>query len=503
MLYLRDVARGETIQLDAARGTAEPEKELSHFRTANSTDSRIFFTSPDPLTGDATAYPQEGNEDLYEFELTSGPEAPLAGKLTDLSVDHTSGESAGVKGVIGASEDGSYVYFVAGGVLGNGAEHGALRGGANLYVDRYDTASNAWSQPEFIATLAEGDAASWGSGETNLAHMTARVSPDGHYLAFMSEHELTGYDNSDANSGMPDEEVFLYDAETRRIVCPSCNPTGARPVGSKGSAAYEERLWDYAELWQGRWVAGDIPGWTNKDLSSSLYQSRYLGDSGRLFFNSSDALVPADVNGTEDVYEYEPDGVGGCQGATHGQSASVVFSEALGGCVALISAGTSSEESAFMDASETGGDVFFLTLSRLSPQDYDTSIDVYDAHECSTSSPCAPPISQAPPPCTTGDACKPAPTPQPTLFGSPASETFSGAGNVTSSPPTTAGTVKRSLTRAQKLAAALRACKSQRKRAACKRRARKQYGKPKARKAEQAHNHTTKVNIAGERRRAR
>ena len=37
-----------------------------------------------------------------------------------------------------------------------------------------------------------------------------------------------------------------------------------------------------------------------------LYQSRYLSNEGRLFFNSADALVPHDSNGREDVYEYEP-----------------------------------------------------------------------------------------------------------------------------------------------------------------------------------------------------
>ena len=35
----------------------------------------------------------------------------------------------------------------------------------------------------------------------------------------------------DAVSGQPDEEVYLYDAVANRLVCVSCNPTGARPVG--------------------------------------------------------------------------------------------------------------------------------------------------------------------------------------------------------------------------------------------------------------------------------
>ena len=35
------------------------------------------------------------------------------------------------------------------------------------------------------------------------------------YLAFMSDRSLTGYDNTDAVSGQPDEEVYLYDADGR------------------------------------------------------------------------------------------------------------------------------------------------------------------------------------------------------------------------------------------------------------------------------------------------
>jgi DNA-binding beta-propeller fold protein YncE len=495
--YLRDMAQGKTIQIDAAQGTPEPASGQSRYQTANAEDSRVFFTSPERLTGNATA---TQGEDLYEFELASGAGEPLVGKLIDLSVDGNAGESADVRGVIGASEDGSYVYFVANGVFGEGAERGAKPGNCeraqqapketcNLYVEHYDEGAKAWSQPTFIAELSGADAPSWGQHATDLDLMTARVSPNGRYLAFMSERSLTGYENHDANSGVPDEEVYLYDAGTSHIVCASCDPSGARPAGVLEGERYEERLVDYTRgLWEDRWLAANIPGWTTKDLSTAIYQSRYLSNSGRLFFNSSDALVPADVNGQEDVYEYEPAGAGSCQAPGYGQSASDVFDEAAGGCVGLISAGTSSEESAFMDASESGGDVFFMTESRLSPQDTDTSLDVYDAHECTASAPCAPPAVLAPPPCTTGDACKAAPTPQPAIFGAPASETFSGAGNVTPSvAPKTTVTVK-SDKQAQKLASALKACKRKRskaKRKSCEARARKRYGtKPTAKQTD-------------------
>ena len=154
-----------------------------------------------------------------------------------------------------------------------------------------------------------------------------------------------------------------------------------------------------------------------------MYQTRFLSSSGRLFFTSPDALVPLDTNGLEDVYEYEPVGVGSCTGA------SSAYSERSGGCVSLISSGTSGGESAFLDASESGDDVFFVTGSKLTSEDYDASNDVYDAHVCTTSVPCVPaPVS--PPPCTSGDACKAAPSPQPAIFGPAPSATFSGAGNV-------------------------------------------------------------------------
>jgi hypothetical protein len=142
----------------------------------------------------------------------------------------------------------------------------------------------------------------------------------------------------------------------------------------------------------------------------------------------------------------------------------------------LISSGTSAEESGFLDASKDGGDVFFLTFSKLALQDYDSSPDVYDAHECTSASPCFPVSAPQPPACTTAEACRAAPTPQPALFGAPSSATFSGAGNVT--PSAGASVTAKSLTRAQKRANALKACrkKPKRKRAVCEKHVRAQFG---------------------------
>jgi hypothetical protein len=209
-------------------------------------------------------------------------------------------------------------------------------------------------------------------------------------------------------------------------VCASCNPTGARPVGIEG-IHYQGKevrpLVDYQGTWEERWFAAAVPGWTGLETGMTRQQPRYLSDSGQLFFDSVDPLVPQATNGLSDVYEYEPVGIGGCS------SSNVTFSSVSGGCAALISSGASGEETVFMDASENGNDVFFLTAAPLVPQDLDTSFDVYDAHLCSISSPCAPVVA-SPPACTTADSCRVAPSPQPAIFGAPASSTFSGSGNV-------------------------------------------------------------------------
>jgi len=244
-------------------------------------------------------------------------------------------------------------------------------------------------------------------------------------------------------------------------------------------------------VWRGRWLAGSVPGWTSDELFTALYQSRYLSDSGRLFFDAADGLVPADVNGKEDVYEFEPVGVGGCNAGV--ADASWVFVAGEGGCVGLISSGSSVQESAFLDASavggregggnEGGGDVFFLTASPLVAGDEDAAFDVYDAHECSTGSPCASGATVVPPACSTADSCRAAPVPQPQIFGAPPSETFSGSGNLAPVPVVVPVKAKvKVLTRSEKLAAALKVCrkKPKRKRAGCEKKARRAYGDAKS-----------------------
>jgi hypothetical protein len=474
-LYLRDLARSETLRVDAAAPGVKPSEGNATFQWANSDGSKVFFTDDQKLTKDAT--PVSAEPDLYECEVVLEGEK-LACRLSDLSVDTHPGEAADVLGtVIGADEAGRYVYFVAKGALEQGAAQGACPpapgGGSagegqcvNLYV--YDTVAQSRA---LVAVLSSEDFPDWSAGEagagTDLGRLTARVSPDGHYLAFMSERPLRGDDNRDAKSGARDEEVFLFHAENPgseagTLRCASCDPSGQRPVGVLDQSI-PGPLVDRPEVWAGHWLAASLPGWVRVDEVHALHQPRYLSNSGRLYFNSPQSLVPADGNGTQDVYQFEPGGVGGC-----GEGS---------GCVSLISSGSSSEETALLDASESGDDVFFITAAQLWPTDEDAAFDIYDAHVCSLAPGCASPPGGSPPPCVSSDACRAAPAAQPDIFGAPASQTSSTTGNL--APPAGKHVVKHRLTRAQKLAKALKACRAKHnrhKRLACERAARKRYG---------------------------
>jgi hypothetical protein len=486
-LYMRDMAKGETVQLDVPQGGVIPmsgEESEPIFQGASDNGSKVFFTDEQSLTPNADA----GRErpDLYVFEVNNG-DSPLSGTLTDLTVDESSSESAAVQGLIlGTSEDGTYVYFVANGALAENAvtgncEERRTSGLCNLYMVHYN--GSEWEHPTLVAVLSNEDEDDWVNPSGNkgdLGLLTSRVSPNGEYLAFMSDRDITGYDNRDATSGVPDEEVYLYHAMHRSTVCASCDPTDARPVGvfdprTGGNA--RPLLIDHVGAWGRRWLAGSVPGWTPTSIRGGRYQSRYLSNDGRLFFDSPDTLVSEDTNGEENVYEYEPVGVGSC--SSHSASASEVFDAETGGCVALVSSGESSEESAFLDASESGGDVFFLTSQELVADDVDSAFDVYDAHECTSLAPCiSAPVAS--PPCTTAESCRGAPAAQPTIFGAGGSATFSGADNNLASLAEKSSTKPPTL--AQKLARALRACKRSRRRhnrVSCIRRAKKLYGRGK------------------------
>jgi hypothetical protein len=115
-------------------------------------------------------------------------------------------------------------------------------------------------------------------------------------------------------------------------------------------------------------AAAWIPTWEQPTHASNVIST----NGQRLFFNSFDALLPGDTNGTQDVYQWETLGTGTCK-----ESDPRFFAQ-NGGCIDLISSGQNPFESEFWEASPDGEDVFFNTEASLVPQD-PGSIDLYDA----------------------------------------------------------------------------------------------------------------------------
>jgi NHL repeat len=386
-LYVR-LNGSSTSQVDASQ--AGGSGGGGQFRAASADGSRVFFTDENRLTVGSTAAP--GEPDLYEYDVDTG-------RLSDLTIAQV-GEHANVRGVIGASEDGTYVYFIAAAVL-SGAEandHGesARSGQSNLYLSHSGTiAFIADTQPE---------------SECGEVRFCSELSPNGAFLAFTSTKTLTGYDNTDMNNGEADNEIFLYSAASNQLVCTSCNPSGERPSGFKPET--NENGEEVPEQFGGAAVGG---------MSESEHEQggapHQITNSGRLFFNTAEALLPGDTNGHTDVYEYE-------DGQLH-----------------LISTGTSSSGSVLLDISESGDDVFFLTRQNLVPQATEEEAQgIYDARVDGGF-----PAPSSPPPCTTADACRAPVSPQPSIYGAPSSQTFSGAGNLTPPLPTLVKVTKKTV----------------------------------------------------------
>jgi hypothetical protein len=268
----------------------------------------------------------------------------------------------------------------------------AEAGDFNLYYHG-DGATRFIGGLHFADNFLLGFLGTYGAWHASAGARTAQVSPGGRYLAFMSEAPLTGYDNRSRGNyklcplGTSCQEVFQYDAVTGELACPSCNPSGVRPLGRSNLSLISNR-----------------PSFAPLPQPNNLVPDR----QGTIFFESQDVLSPRDSNGRiEDVYEWEPDGVGGCNRPD--------------GCTYLVSSGHSANDSMFMNATPSGSDVFFITREQLLPQDKDERLDLYDARvgggiPTVGTAPCGP------------EACK-GPLAVPPVAPSAGSAEFRGPGN--------------------------------------------------------------------------
>jgi hypothetical protein len=335
--------------------TADQGIGLAAQTGAISTDaSRIYFEGLEdggvqlleggamhPLGGVGASFQAASTDGSIAYYL-EGAHLHRYATATHTSTDLT--PSGGVMGVLGTTPDGSTAYFQDASALKRWSE------GTTTTVAAGATAADSSTYPPTSGA--------------------ARVSQDGAKLLFLSKSKLSGYDNTDKVTGLPDTEVFLYDATAPSLKCLSCNPKGKKPIGPS-----------------------TIPGAIKNGIGLQAYKPRVLSANGRrVFFTSQDALVATDSNsqptsgtGVPDVYQWEAQGEGSCTLAA--------------GCLAILSNGALPQGASFADASSDGSDAYFLTESSLLPTD-PGSMDLYDARVGGGFPEPAPQI-----PCE-GDACQ-------------------------------------------------------------------------------------------------
>jgi hypothetical protein len=305
--------------------------------------------------------------------------------------------------LVNVSRDGSHAYFVSKVDLTPGEENEweekAESGKENLY---------AWdgSAVSFIARLTEKDVSGEFIGASTVgglglwtsealdpnpgtasgpANDPSRTTPDGSVIVFESHAKLTDYQSDEHR------EVYRYQSGApvgQRLSCLSCNPTGA---AAKSDARLES----------------PPPGSTQSEpfppVNAISQIDNVANDGKTVFFQSPERLAAADTDAKQDVYEWEAQGMGGC--------------ERESGCLSLISGPHSAEDDYLYATSADGKNVFFLSGDTLVPQDPDGTPSVYDARVDGGF-----PEPESPPAECLGEACQPA-------IGAPSDPTPATAGH--------------------------------------------------------------------------
>jgi hypothetical protein len=433
----------------------ESEPEQAIFQGASADGSKAFFLSEQKLISGPLGLQPEG-DDLYEYDFS----APEHQKVT-LVAPELAPSFGGPGGVLRVSENGSYVYFVSRAKLAanTDARGGtAQQGGDNLYVYGPDPAHPGESRTVFVAVLSEEDQNDWSvSDSAHTRHVEATA--DGRFLLFTSVADLT----TDASG--TSRQLYRYEVPSEvhpngalvRVTFSEggINDDGnaAAPPSSLFSPTYEHLGISFSEF--------DLARPNAVSISS---------DGSKAFFESPLALTKGAL---DNACAYESEGK--CE------APALNVYEWQEGHVYLISDGQDTHSllrgsaTHLIGANPSGSDVFFTSADPLVQQDTDTQVDVYDARVNGG--------FPAPTRATScSSECQGPPSPPP-VFGAPPSSTFSGPGNIAPPGPELAAKPKpakpKLLTRAQKLAKALKSCRVQRdrdRRAVCQSQARRRYG---------------------------
>lgn len=368
-LFMR-VDDAQTIQLNASERRPADAFSPAQYLDASDNGERIFFMTEQALTADA---PTGTDEKIYMYDASKADSAP--DNLTLVSRDEEPADDAAARGLAGISRDGHYAYLIVTGQLVRGDPLDQTR--IFLWHDGAIADVAPVSAGTSLREQLEGGPSSY-----RQVLRQARVTPDGRHVEFTTLNSFGGYDQGSCFTGVGVgcREVYVWGVGMSQPVCISCNPSGA-PATVMASVP-----------------ANELHGAT----ADSGHENRGLSDDGRYaFFSTAEALVPEDVNGKSDAYVYDT------QTRT----------------VSLLSTGTSTADSWYLDSGADGRDVFVVTRQQLSGWDRDSSYDIYDAR-IGGGLPEPPP---SPVQCAAG-TCQGA-LALPPAAGSVASESYSGPGN--------------------------------------------------------------------------
>jgi hypothetical protein len=309
-----------------------PSNVFNDVHQVSADGSRIYFNVGSISNGQGALYLRKNGTTTVPISVSQRPgasSAPVGASLLGASpdgryVEFSTACGCAVDGLTPSAPDGGgiYRYDIVSGELTFLAEDGGI---TSASVPRPERSAILFETANYELYYAQGGTTTKIATLDDYAGIM-RGSDDGRYYVVATTTKLTSYDNTGHL------EVYLYDSDTGDLTCASCRTDGGVPSSSVQLAA---------------------PA-TNETILAR-YKPRVVLDDGTVFFDTTDPLVGADVNGTRDVYAYRS------------------------GRASLISRGTLPTSSQFAEATEDGSNVFFSTDDQLVGQDKDTVIDMYDA----------------------------------------------------------------------------------------------------------------------------
>jgi hypothetical protein len=379
---------------------ASADGSVVAFKIGGSLYARVDNAKTEKATGESSTFAGLSDNGSRLFYISGGNVFRLDTGAEATEQVNSSGDAK----IVNVSADGSHVYLISPSQL-DGSKGTA--GQPNMYV---------WSgsSPEYVATVAPSDLertsgesigfpalTNWTSWAVNADKSgsetgrgpgadSSRTTPDGNVLAFESRAQLTSYENNGHT------EIYRYDDLAKGLECVSC--------GSTGPAVADSRFENLRSLY------------------NPMVVNNLSDDGNRVFFETPEALVERDTDGINDIYEWQA-----------GESGPTVDLISSGKSVTypsiLEEQGYVPKPNTILGITPTGDDVTFVSLEPLVPGAGEGGASaIYDARVGGGF-----PVPAVPPVCLE-EACRPAPTPAPSLL-MPQSGSSGTNGNVVPSKP--------------------------------------------------------------------